>query len=128
MAITGPAAGDALMQTTADAAGTKVLGTWNNCGNGQTPWGTYLTCEENFNGYFFAREGTALTAEMERYGVSTDSRYGWERIDARFDLTKEPNEPNRHGYVVEIDPFDPDLDTQESARPLGASNMRMPMW
>jgi secreted PhoX family phosphatase len=107
MALTGPAAGHALVQTKADPAGTKVLGTWNNCGNGQTPWGTYLTCEENFNGYFHAPEGTEVSDEMARYGVSTDSRYGWERVDPRFDLTVEPNEANRHGYVVEIDPFDP---------------------
>jgi hypothetical protein len=107
MAITGPVAGHALVKTGADAAGTTVLGTWNNCGNGQTPWGTYLTCEENVNEYFYAPEGHAIPAEMNRYGVSIDSLYGWEQADVRFDLTQEPNEPNRHGYVVEIDPFDP---------------------
>jgi hypothetical protein len=107
MDLTGPVRGHALVKTVSDMAGEMSVGTWNNCGNGQTPWGTYLTCEENFNGYFYAPEGTELSANMKRYGVSTDSRYGWERVDVRFDLTKDPNEPNRHGYVVEIDPFDP---------------------
>ena len=54
MEITSPAAGHDLLKTTADPTRTKTKGTWNNCGNGETPWGTYLACEENFNGYFFS--------------------------------------------------------------------------
>ncbi len=109
MMITGPAAGDDLMKTAADPTGTKSLGTWNNCGAGRTPWGTYLTCEENFNGYFSAAdEEHKISPELKRYGVSSkDWGYGWATIDERFDVAKHPNEPNRAGYVVEIDPRDP---------------------
>ncbi len=109
MVIDGPAAGHDLMKTSADPTGTLTLGTWNNCGNGETPWGTYLACEENFNGYFSAEdEAHEVSAELKRYGVSSrDWGYGWAKIDPRFDVAKEPNEPNRAGYVVEIDPWDP---------------------
>lgn len=110
MTITGPAAGHDLMKTTADPSGTTSLGTWNNCGNGSTPWGTYLACEENFNGYFStADENHKVSAELKRYGVSAkDWGYGWATIDDRFDVAKDPNEPNRCGYVVELDPHNPD--------------------
>ncbi|MEO1066350.1 MAG: PhoX family phosphatase, partial [Pseudomonadota bacterium] len=109
MELTGPARGHDLLKTSADDSGTVTLGTWNNCGNGRTPWGTYLACEENFNAYFvhpdpdFKPEGA-----LKRYGIGARNRgLGWEKIDPRFDLVKEPNECNRAGYVVEIDPMDP---------------------
>ncbi len=107
--LTGPAAGHDLMKTAADPSGTTSLGTWNNCGNGSTPWGTYLACEENFNGYFSAPdENHTVSSELQRYGVSaTDWGYGWATVDERFDVSKHPNEPNRCGYVVEVDPTDP---------------------
>ncbi|GAB6051763.1 PhoX family phosphatase [Magnetospira thiophila] len=109
MMLTGPAAGHDLLKTKADPSGTKSLGTWNNCGNGRTPWGTYLTCEENFNGYFSASDKDfVLSAELKRYGVKHDDwGYGWATVDERFDVSKNPNEPNRAGYIVEIDPLDP---------------------
>jgi len=108
MAITGPARGDAMMKTKADPKGEIALGTWNNCGNGRTPWGTYLTCEENFNGYFMSSDEAALTAAHKRYGIKAEDRgYGWSTVDERFDVAKSPNEPNRFGYIVEIDPLDP---------------------
>lgn len=109
MEITGPARGHDLVKTKADPGGTTVLGTWNNCGSGQTPWGTYLTCEENFNGYFSSSDaGFEPSDAMNRYGVrNTDWGYGWRTQDERFDISKHPNEPNRFGYVVEIDPWDP---------------------
>jgi secreted PhoX family phosphatase len=110
MLITGPAAGHDLLKTDADPSGTKTLGTWNNCGNGSTPWGTYLACEENFNGYFAAPtdETHKVSYELSRYGVSAKDRgYGWATVDERFDVVKHPNEANRAGYVVEIDPLDP---------------------
>ena len=108
--ITGPARGHDLLKTAADPKGTKALGTWNNCGNGKTPWGTYLACEENFNGYFSSSDPDyAVSDAMKRYGVGLKDRgYAWATADERFDISKHPNEPNRAGYVVEIDPLDPD--------------------
>ncbi|MEM9641499.1 MAG: PhoX family phosphatase [Pseudomonadota bacterium] len=115
MVIDGPAAGHDLLKTEADATGTASLGTFNNCGSGRTPWGTYLTCEENFNGYFGTTEELSLdevhAAGFKRYGVSTDvdpGRYNYHGFDPRFDLSKNPNEPHRAGYIVEIDPWDPE--------------------
>lgn len=109
MEITGPAAGHELMKTEADATGTRSLGTWNNCGSGRTPWGTYLTCEENFNGYFSAADAAhEVNADLKRYGISAaDWGYGWAQVEDRFDVSKHPHEPNRAGWVVEVDPADP---------------------
>ncbi len=109
MDVTGPAAGHALMKTAADPEGKVARGTFNNCGNGSTPWGTYLACEENFNGYFATEDQEhPVSAEMKRYGISPKGRgYGWHEIDDRFDLAKEANEYNRHGYVTEVDARDP---------------------
>ncbi len=108
MSVSGPAAGHRLLQTAADPAGRTVLGTWNNCSSGATPWGTYLAAEENFHSYFAVAEGDFgdQTAQMERYGVGGD-RFGW-AVDDRFLVTPEdPNEPNRFGWIVELDPMDP---------------------
>lgn len=110
MNIAGPAAGHRLMTTTDDPTGRRVLGTLNNCAHGFTPWGTYLTCEENFNGYFRLDPG-AYTAEQtalnNRYGIGGD-RNNWTIHDDRFVVTPaNANEPNRFGWVVEIDPLDP---------------------
>lgn len=108
MLIAGPAAGHDFLKTEADPTGTKSLGTWNNCANGRTPWGTYLTCEENFNGYFGSTdEAYEVPATQKRYGIKTSSRYDLEKFDPRFDISKTPNEPHRNGYVVEINPLDP---------------------
>lgn len=107
--LTGPARGHDLLKTFADADGTTVLGTYNNCGNGRTPWGTYLACEENFNGYFASSDDAfEPTDEMKRYGVGKkDWGFAWSTADERFDISKHPNECNRFGYVVEVDPLDP---------------------
>ena len=106
MRIAGPVAGSAYVRTNADPAGTTVLGTFNNCAGGRTPWGTYLTCEENFNGYF--GNARTITAAMGRYGIRRGGwGYRWHEHDSRFDVTQEPNELNRFGWVVEIDPYDP---------------------
>ena len=109
MEVTGPARGHALLKTAADPAGARSLGTWNNCGNGRTPWGTYLACEENFQDYFsYSDPDLKVGAEFKRYGVAAKD-YGdaWATTDERFDIATHPNEPNRAGYVVEIDPLDP---------------------
>jgi uncharacterized protein len=106
MTIAGPAAGHALMKTSADPTGTKSLGTLNNCGSGRTPWGTYLTCEENFIGYFNGSD--TPTADQKRWGLRKAGwGYRWHEHDARFDATVNPNEIHRFGWIVEIDPMDP---------------------
>ena len=108
--IGGPAAGADDLKTEADPTGAQALGTLNNCGSGPTPWGTYLTCEENFNGYFGSTDkDLALPEDYGRYGIGHDGwGYEYHVFDARFDVSKNPNEPHRHGYVVEIDPSDPE--------------------
>ncbi|MBX2848133.1 MAG: PhoX family phosphatase, partial [Acidiferrobacterales bacterium] len=108
MDITGPVAGHERLKTSADPDGKTVIGTHNNCAGGITPWGTYLTCEENFN-YHFAGELPANHPETEnhaRYNVPVDLHH-WGKHHKRFDVGVEPTEPNRFGWVVEIDPFDP---------------------
>ena len=105
----GPAAGDDRLKTSADPTGKLVLGTLNNCAMGYTPWGTYLACEENFNGYFRTAAAPAAGSIEARYGLSTGGfGYLWHTTDKRFRVAEEPNEPNRFGWVTEIDPFRPD--------------------
>ena len=106
MAFGGPAAGHALVQTKADPRGARPLGTLNNCASGITPWGTYLTCEENFIFYF--NGGDSLSPHERRWGLRKGGvGYRWHEHDERFDAVKHPNEPNRFGWVVEIDPYNP---------------------
>jgi secreted PhoX family phosphatase len=105
--VSGPAARDPALRTADDASGRVVLGTINNCANGYTPWGTYLTCEENFNGYF-VNATEKVPPEQARYGINKRGfGYRWHEHDPRFDAAKAPHEPNRFGWVVEIDPWDP---------------------
>ncbi len=106
--LTGPAAGSALVKTADDPEGRWVRGTLGNCAGGTTPWGTILSGEENFNGYF---AWAADTPGQRRYqaSASTSTSTGWETYDPRFNA-HDPgfvNEPNRFGYIVEIDPDDP---------------------
>jgi len=128
--VSGPAAGHALLKSkkfdiaTATEIGLNdgfsANGTLNNCANGFTPWGTYLTCEENWHGYFAAPTNAAqIGAEFSdlkdeiiegnrRYGISaTGWGYRWHEVDPRFNADNNPLEPNLFGWVVEIDPFDP---------------------
>ena len=118
MQIAGPARGHALLKTRYSPNGTATRGTQNNCANGYTPWGTYLTCEENWAGYFASRDSN-LPRELQRYGLRSTSRFGWDTLAGdefeRFDATRKAadatgdyrNEPNHFGWIVEIDPFDP---------------------
>ncbi len=112
MELTGPAAGDDWLKTSGDPTGRQVLGMFNNCGGGFTPWGTLLTAEENFNQYFANRSQIADSdprkAVHTRYGLTAGaSELKWETFFPRFNLATEPNEAFRFGWVVEIDPYDP---------------------
>ncbi|MDE4143941.1 MAG: PhoX family phosphatase [Pseudophaeobacter sp. bin_em_oilr2.035] len=116
MTIDGPAAGHDRMKTNADPSGISVIGTLNNCAGGMTPWGTYLMAEENFHGYFWTDvvdgDGKPDISDqpeaknMKRYGVP-GRWYAWGKFYDRFNIDKEPNEPNRFGWVVEVDPRNP---------------------
>jgi secreted PhoX family phosphatase len=104
--VSGPAAGHALMRTAANPDGRLVLGTYNGCAHGWTPWGTYLTCEENWHLQFV--NAGAISGDQRRYGMSPKGRgYRWDEHDERFNAARHPNEFHRFGWVVEIDPFDP---------------------
>jgi uncharacterized protein len=110
--LRGPAAGSKWTKTAADPDGRTVLGTLNNCAGGVTPWGTVLSGEENFHQYFANSSQVTnpnIARVHARYGVeeaATDRK--WERFDERFDTAKHPTEPFRFGWVVEVDPYDPD--------------------
>lgn len=113
------AAGNAKLVNKLSPDGKLAFGMNNNCANGYTPWGTYLTCEENWAGYFASRDAD-LPRELKRYGLRSTSRFGWDTLPGdefqRFDATRKAadasgdyrNEPNHFGWIVEIDPFDPD--------------------
>jgi secreted PhoX family phosphatase len=142
MRVSGPAAGDALMKSKKFSIqsngsfeigindGYTAYGTLNNCAHGVTPWGTYLTCEENFQGYFANRtfsnqqdddvnndvlaslgleeKKADIINGQRRYGIPTASNtYRWPEVDPRFDAFENPLEPHLFGWVVEIDPYDP---------------------
>jgi secreted PhoX family phosphatase len=105
--LTGPVAGSALVKTVADPTGRLIKGTLGNCAGGTTPWGTILSGEENFNGYFVA-PGTS--ASDKRYGLTANATARkWELDDPRWDTRNAGygNETNRFGWIVEVDPFDP---------------------
>lgn len=108
MEITGPAAGHPRLQTAADPTGITALGTINNCAGGVTPWGTYIMAEENIHGYFIGElpADHPEARNYDRLGVPGAS-YDWGKFEDRFDISKEPNEPNRFGWVVEVDVMDP---------------------
>ncbi len=110
MRLTGPAAGHRRLKTSADTSGREVLGMLNNCAGGKTPWGTILTGEENFNQYFDVNgaRDSRYAESYDRYGLDGEDTRGWSEVDRRFDLSREPHEPFRFGYIVEVDVLDPD--------------------
>jgi uncharacterized protein len=126
--LSGPVAGSELVRTAVDPTGTRVLGTLNNCAHGYTPWGTYLTCEENWNGYFSNETGDVEGVEnldrkfeiikgQSRYGIVKGGfGYRWHEADERFRADLNPNEPNRFGWVVEIDPWNPQQHADQAHR------------
>ncbi|NBU26446.1 MAG: DUF839 domain-containing protein, partial [Gammaproteobacteria bacterium] len=106
MEISGPARGDALLRTDADPSGTRVRGTFANCAGGKTPWGTYLSGEENWAGYF--RSQAQPSEHERRWGLRPSGGWNkWPEHDERFHAALHPNEPNRFGWIVELDPMDP---------------------
>src|SRR5262245_41051857 len=108
IAISGPAAGHVLLKTSSDPTGTKVIGTGYNCSGGVTPWGTVLTCEEGLSDTFGGDPAKSADPKLlERYGYDGSDAYGMARVEPRLQLDKEPNEPNRFDWVVEIDPYQP---------------------
>ena len=114
MTASGPAAGSDWFKTSTDETGLDISGTLNNCAAGKTPWGTVVTAEENFHQYFannsLLDDEDPIKAIHDRYGIPDESSSRrWEDFYDRFDVTKEPNEPFRFGWAVEIDPYDPDF-------------------
>jgi secreted PhoX family phosphatase len=116
MDIGGPARGAALLRTQADPDGVRAFGTFANCAGGETPWGTYLTAEENIQDYFGNLDQLKARNDVDPHIVESHRRwrmwkahslYAWEAVDARFDLPRTPTEPFRFGWIVEIDPRDP---------------------
>jgi len=108
--IAGPAAGHPMMRTAADPEGRTVLGTFDNCNGGMTPWGTVLSCEEGFDGWLGGDPAKSEHAALlARYGADeAEDGYGWGRFHDRFHYEREPNEAHRFDWVVEIDPYDPE--------------------
>ncbi len=107
MEISGPAAGHDRMKTSYDPTGRSVRGMLNNCAGAVTPWGTWLTCEENVNGYFWGTaDGHPEERNYKRMGIPS-RWYAWGQHHDRFDIQKEQNEANRFGWCVEIDPMNP---------------------
>ncbi len=126
MDIAGPLRGHPLLQTKFSPTGVKTRGTVNNCASGYTPWGTYLTCEENYAGYFkrsnmTGRTPNQLTSESRNGVTSTSGRERWSSVNTtdddynRWDITVTGasatddyrNAANTFGFNVEIDPFAP---------------------
>ena len=107
MHLSGPAAGHSRLKTSSDASGTKVIGTINNCAGGVTAWGTYLSAEENFHGYFWGEltETHPEYTNYKRYSIP-GHWYAWGKQFFRWNINAEMNEANRFGWIVELDPFD----------------------
>jgi hypothetical protein len=112
MDFSGPAASHAWLGGSETQPG-RALGTLGNCAAGATPWGTYLTAEENTNDFF----GNGSEADFEPLMQRANDRfrmrpgpslYRWEVVDPRFDHAQVPAESMKFGWIVEIDPLNPD--------------------
>lgn len=112
MELTGPAAGHRRLLTKYSANGIDSWGTYGNCAGGITPWGTVLTAEENIQDFFSGDFSSAEPSDREsyeRFGMRVENRIAaWPRFYERWDMSKTPNEPLHAGWIVEIDPFDPE--------------------
>lgn len=108
MKFSGLARGNINLSNFYDKNGNKSLGTIANCSKGKTPWGTYLTCEENFDGYFTTDYENFIPNDLQkRYGISKKGfSTNWHKFDERFDINNHPNEANCFGWIVEINPYD----------------------
>lgn len=119
MELTGPAAGHARLKTTDDPTGRAVVGTLGNCAGGVTPWGTVITAEENIHHYFGGDPaGTREADNHVSFGITKELNYAWDRFVPRFNVENELHEPNRYGWLVEIDPYDP-MSTPKKLTALG---------
>jgi secreted PhoX family phosphatase len=108
MAFDGPAAGSDRLKTSAEPNGRTTKGTYGNCAGGITPWGTVLTAEENVQNHFKGEvDKTDEVENYKRFGYRNVNKHYWGNHHDRWNLDKEPNEPNHVGWIVEIDPFDP---------------------
>ncbi len=108
MRLSGPVAGHPRLRTGTDPSGGRVIGTIANCAGGITPWGTYLMAEENFHFYFAGdADGKKESPNYRRYGVGKRTFYDWGTYYPRWNIDREPNAPNRFGWIVEVDPLDP---------------------
>ncbi|MCC2606959.1 PhoX family protein [Planctobacterium marinum] len=108
MQLTGAAAGHPWLQTQHSEDGIATLGTYGNCAGGITPWGTILTAEENFDKYFSGDvDKLAQKDNFRRYGFSGEQEKNWSQYEERWDLNKHPGEAFHMGWIVEIDPYDP---------------------
>lgn len=108
MKLTGAASGHARMKTSMNPAGDEVWGTIANCSGCVTPWGTVLSAEENIHHYFAGKPHPGEEKNYNRLELgSASNKHGWEKFHSRFHMEREPLEPNRFGWIVELDPYDP---------------------
>ncbi|GAB3093456.1 PhoX family phosphatase [Aestuariicella hydrocarbonica] len=111
MIVTGPAAGHPRLQTSQDPSGARILGTLGNCAGGKTPWGTVMIAEEGIGSAFIGNRSNIPKTEQDNYqrlAIGNDDNRRWGDVDPRFHIEKEPNEANRFGWMVELDPYDPE--------------------
>lgn len=106
--LCGPVAGHRRVKTKDDPSGRIVLGTLGNCSGGISPWSTVVVGEENIQHYFGGNpRGTSEEANHLAMSLTTELNYNWYTYCPRFNLEIEPHEPNRFGWMVELDPYDP---------------------